>query len=78
MNSPAYHNEIMPLKSVMDPDLPLWVIGTRIDIGTGHGSSHDAPNRYTKRCSIPDRDAGRECDPEICFCSIDSNQDISW
>ena len=51
--SPAYHNDTMPSKSVMDPDLLLLVIGTRIDIGTGQGISHDAPNRYTNRCSIP-------------------------
>jgi hypothetical protein len=67
----------MPSKSVLHPDLPLFVVGTRIDIGTGQGISHDAPNRYTNRCSIPDRDAGRECDPEIYFSSIDPNQDIT-
>jgi hypothetical protein len=61
----------------MDPDFLLLVIGTRIDIGTGHGSSDDVVKRYTKRCSIPDRDAGRECDPEICFYNIDSNEVIS-
>jgi hypothetical protein len=65
--SPAYHNETMPSKSVLHPDLPLWVIGTLIELGAGLGSSHDAPNRYTNRCSIPDRDTGRECDPEIFF-----------
>jgi hypothetical protein len=75
--SPAYHNDTMPSKSVMDPDLLLLVIGTLIELGAGHGSSHDAVKRYTKRCSIPDRDAGRECNPEICFYNIDSNEVIS-
>ena len=68
----------MPLKSVVHKDLPLLVIGTLIDIGTRRGSSHDAINWYTKQCSISDRDAGREGDPEICFYPVESNQVILW
>jgi len=75
--NPVYHKETIPSKSVRDLDLTLFAVGTFFELGTGHGSAHNAMTRYTKRCSIPDRDAGREGDPEKCFCDSDSNQDIS-